>query len=443
MNSTTHPVAPEEVMALLDGELAPERMTEVRSHVSECDECAETLRNLREASQALLDWEIQPSPKVVGERIAEAAQSVRAGHHVGHESVFVRLAFWPRKKWLIVAGASAAVLVLLAFISISNLMRVSTAMWGAHIVAREQLAPTPYPGIQKNLPRVSQSRPVNGRALNSVVTLSQPGVAADSNGMFHGLGDRATSFSVDEASLNDQKSEVISNGASEPMIARTVALSIVVKDFAASRANLDAILRRHGGYAANLTANTAENAPRSVEASLRVPATDLDAAIGDLKALGKVQQESQNGEEVTQQHADLVARLKNSREEEQRLQAILQQRTGKLSDVLEVERETARVRGEIEQMDAEQKGLEHRVEFATVNLSLSEEYKEQLAPSAISAGTRLHNALVEGYRSASETLLGIVLFFAEYTLTLLIWGAMLVLPAFLLWKRFRRALAAV
>jgi chromosome segregation ATPase len=162
-----------------------------------------------------------------------------------------------------------------------------------------------------------------------------------------------------------------------------------------------------------------------------------------LKALGKVQQESQNGEEVTQQHADLVARLKNSREEEQRLQAILQQRTGKLSDVLEVERETARVRGEIEQMDAEQKGLEHRVEFATVNLSLSEEYKEQLAPSAISAGTRLHNALVEGYRSASETLLGIVLFFAEYTLTLLIWGAMLVLPAFLLWKRFRRALAAV
>jgi hypothetical protein len=40
------------------------------------------------------------------------------------------------------------------------------------------------------------------------------------------------------------------------MIARTVSLSIVVKDFEAGRASLDAILGRHNGYAANLNVST-------------------------------------------------------------------------------------------------------------------------------------------------------------------------------------------
>jgi Domain of unknown function (DUF4349) len=82
-----------------------------------------------------------------------------------------------------------------------------------------------------------------------------------------------------------------------------------------------------------------------------------------------------------------VARLKNSRETELRLQTILTQRTGKIGDVLEVEREIARVRGEIEQLEAEQKSLEHRVEFATVDLSLTEEYQ---VPVESTRRIRLH-----------------------------------------------------
>jgi Carboxypeptidase regulatory-like domain len=48
--------------------------------------------------------------------------------------------------------------------------------------------------------------------LSSLVTLSTPGVAADSNGLFHGLGDHAqNSFSVDGQSITDQQSKVFSN----------------------------------------------------------------------------------------------------------------------------------------------------------------------------------------------------------------------------------------
>jgi len=49
-------------------------------------------------------------------------------------------------------------------------------------------------------------------SLSSLVTLTSPGVAADSNGLFHGLGDHASnSFSIDGQSITDQQSKVFSN----------------------------------------------------------------------------------------------------------------------------------------------------------------------------------------------------------------------------------------
>jgi Carboxypeptidase regulatory-like domain len=57
------------------------------------------------------------------------------------------------------------------------------------------------------LPLESQSS-----SLSSLVTLSSPGVAADSNGLFHGMGDHASnSFSIDGQPITDQQSKVFSN----------------------------------------------------------------------------------------------------------------------------------------------------------------------------------------------------------------------------------------
>jgi hypothetical protein len=71
--------------------------------------------------------------------------------------------------------------------------------------------PTFHSDIDRNLfdklPLESQSS-----SLSSLVTLSTPGIAADSNGLFHGLGDHAeNSFSVDGQPITDQQSKVFSN----------------------------------------------------------------------------------------------------------------------------------------------------------------------------------------------------------------------------------------
>jgi flagellar motility protein MotE (MotC chaperone) len=416
MTTATHPVAPEEVMALLDGELSSEKAQTVSVHLENCESCTTLAAEMRGISESLSLWQVVPSGLAPKDLHAETTAGLRTGAWLSVPA-----------RWALLAAVGVVLLAVMFSMQGRRQASVGHARVASKLV--REISPEAAAKAQ-------------GQTSYGAVTLSEPEVVADSNGLMHGRGDHLEqSFSIN-GQLNGDMDQRLSTAVSAPMVARTVSLSLIVKDFAASRANLDVILHRHHGYAANLTANTAENTPRSIEASLRVPASELDAAVADLKALGKVEKEFQSGEEVTQQHADLLARLKNSRETEQRLQAILEQRTGKVKDVLEVEQEIARVRGEIEQMEAEQKSLEHRVDFATVNLSLAEEYKAQLVPPAISAATRLHNALVEGYLSATETLVSIVLFFAEYTLTLLIWGMILVLPVILLWRRYRRSLAA-
>ncbi|MBV9771419.1 MAG: carboxypeptidase regulatory-like domain-containing protein, partial [Bryobacterales bacterium] len=71
--------------------------------------------------------------------------------------------------------------------------------------------PTTHTDVDRSLfdklPLESQSS-----SLSSLVTLASPGVAADSNGLLHGLGDHAEdSFSIDGQPITDQQSKVFSN----------------------------------------------------------------------------------------------------------------------------------------------------------------------------------------------------------------------------------------
>jgi hypothetical protein len=80
------------------------------------------------------------------------------------------------------------------------------------------------------------------------------------------------------------------------------------------------------------------------------------------------------------------------------------------------------------------------VDFASVDLTLAEEYKAQFtAPDSV--GTRLRNSFVAGLRSAWETVVGIVMFCEEVGPAMLVWGMMLAVPVFLVWRRYRRMLA--
>jgi anti-sigma factor RsiW len=432
MNAATHPVAPEEVMAFLDGELTSAEAQAVSSHLDQCAECAGLAAQLRSTSQSLSGWTVPAVPASLEETVlAEAAE---AADKLKQEKPgrTTQLSLWNWRLWA-VAGGGALTVVLIGVALVASII---------------------YPGnLAKSRPmEMAVQKPAApdyfytpARAQNQQTAVMKGNFSAAGAGVAQ-LGSLATPPPPPPVAGKTAGGLMYGYSAqpgavTAPMIARTVSLTIAVKDFAAVRASLDSILVRHRGYAAQLSAATAENAPRTLQASLRIPAPELAAALAELKGLGRVESETQAGDEVTQQHTDLAARIQNSRETEERMRAILEQRTGKIEDVLQVEEEIARVRGEIESMEADQQALEHRVDFASVDLQIAEEYKAALNPPSASVSNRIHNAFVGGLRSAAEMLLGCVLFVEESGPVLLIWLAILGMPIFLLWRRYRSVMA--
>jgi hypothetical protein len=246
---------------------------------------------------------------------------------------------------------------------------------------------------------------------------------------------------LNKAPKVDFGDKITSPTVSGPMIVRTAGITLITREFDKARSGLESILKRNRGYVGELKVGGAVGSGRTLTATLRVPVDQLDATLIEMKTLGRVESESQNGEDVTSQYVDLEARLANARNTERRLTDLLKERTGKLSDVLAVENEHARVRGEIEQMEAERKTMSNQVSFATLNVTITEDYKAQLQVEPPSTSTRLSNAAVEGYKSMVDGIVSLVLFLLEDGPTLLLWGAILFFPARLVWKRIQRGLA--
>jgi len=93
-------------------------------------------------------------------------------------------------------------------------LKVGSASTSVTVEAGEDLVetvPTTHTDVDRALfDKVPNESPSS--SLSSLVTLSTPGIAADSNGLFHGLGDHAeNSFSVDGQPITDQQSKVFSN----------------------------------------------------------------------------------------------------------------------------------------------------------------------------------------------------------------------------------------
>ena len=397
-----HSPTPEEIMEYLDGEGSPAARHEITAHLAQCSDCRALAAEQRAMSERTRAWSVPPAPGSFRAPEATAPAATTRG------ALGAPAAPGRRSRYYAVGALAAAAAVVLAV----TLPRPRTV---AETSAMDATVPTPVARNGTVAAAPSAEGAIAGQTTRGVV-----GAA----------GGRAGAAPPSLQSAGRPQLQ-------RPAVIRTASLSVVVKDFALARNAVEGLAAQMGGFIDHLSVSGDTSAARTLNGSLRVPSDRMTESLARLRELGQVVDDTQGSEDVTDQIVDLDARLASARATEQRLTELLRTRTGRLSDVLEVERELTRVRLDIERLDAEKTNLGRRVSYATIGITIREERKAALA-GPISLTTRLRVAAADGVETLIDTVAGALLLALRIGPALLLWGAVATIG----WLALRRRLAA-
>ena len=166
-----------------------------------------------------------------------------------------------------------------------------------------------------------------------------------------------------------------------------VELEIVSFDDAVQK--ITAFAKEERGYVATTDSQKQANGKLRGQVVVKVLPENLDRFLQKIRGIGELKNQTLGTEDVTKAYFDTDARLKNARVMEQRLIDMLKTKTGKVSDLLQVEKELGRVREEIEKMQGELKYWDSQIQFATVTISLAEKDMEEPAGFLIKERSQL------------------------------------------------------
>jgi hypothetical protein len=213
------------------------------------------------------------------------------------------------------------------------------------------------------------------------------------------------------------------------MLIRNGQASVEVAKLDPAIARVRQLAAQLGGYIANSSIVGGRDQVRSATLELKIPAARFDQAVNALGGIGKVESVTSTAEDVGEEFVDISARVTNAKRLEERLVSLLERRTGKLEDVLAVERELARVREEIERYEGRLRYLSTRVAESTLSVTVHE-------PFPILGQSPGQNPIVGALKQAWRNFVG----FVAWTIASL--GVLVPLGAIILagWWGYRRFL---
>ncbi|HET7459508.1 MAG TPA: DUF4349 domain-containing protein [Gemmatimonadaceae bacterium] len=184
------------------------------------------------------------------------------------------------------------------------------------------------------------------------------------------------------------------------MVIRSGTASVQVDSIDVAVQRVRQLAQRVGGVIANSSLQGGRDQVRTATLEVKVAAPRFEELVTGLTPFGKVESVNVTAEEVGEEYVDISARVANARRLEARLIDLLATRTGKLSDVLTVERELARVREEIERYEGRLRYLKSRAAVSTLAITVHE-------PPPLLAGAPSTNPIAEALRQAWRNFVGL------------------------------------
>ena len=189
--------------------------------------------------------------------------------------------------------------------------------------------------------------------------------------------EKSGSIATESAPVSETYSSSTDNSADSSLytgaqkVIQQATLRLQVDSLSSARNYLSTILQKYKAYIANENENRQSGNHESTLV-IRVPGQFMEALITDISSKAKfIDTKDLSSEDIGMEYMDIEARLKAKLEMENRYLQLLQ-RTGKISEMLEVEQQLGIVRGEIESMQGKLKYFDNRVAYATLTISLYE-----------------------------------------------------------------------
>lgn len=183
----------------------------------------------------------------------------------------------------------------------------------------------------------------------------------------------------------------------------------------------------------NQSSSSAKTATRDiVNMTIRIPADKFEEAIAEIRQTGnRVVQENVKGQDVTEEFIDIEARLKTQRALEEQFLEIMKRATT-VEDTLNVQRELADVRGEIEKIEGRKRFLENQSSLSTIKIQIQ-------TPTSLSANpSGFFYEVKEAFSTGFAAALNVVLFLITALIAILPFLLLVVLPLYFLLRHFWR-----
>jgi len=216
-------------------------------------------------------------------------------------------------------------------------------------------------------------------------------------------------------------------------VVRTGAIQLVVGDYASARAKLDALLAATGGYVDSTQVSHSQGSVSNATIVVRLPSDTFGSILPKLRELGEITGETTNAADITAQYVDISARLASSKALEKRLLELATARDGGIEAVLAVERELARVRGEIESYEGTMRQWNDQIAMSTLTLTLSTRAPAIAATAEPGLGQRISS----GFSGSIEALRDFGGWLAVTLIAFLPWLVFLI-PGFVIGRRVMR-----
>ncbi|HKB65980.1 MAG TPA: DUF4349 domain-containing protein [Pyrinomonadaceae bacterium] len=271
-----------------------------------------------------------------------------------------------------------------------------------------------------------------GARLNSAEGLAAKQIAANEEYKTN------TQVSLQQADQSQSMAE-----AANRKILRNGDVTLEVSSPEAAERQITSIADALGGFVVTSESkqhDTGDPAKQYLEVNLviRVPAAQFETAFKQiLSTASRVIQQKQTGQDVTEEFIDLEARIKTQKALEVQFLEIMKQAT-KVPDALEVQRQIAEVRTEIEKLEGRKRFLENRASLSTITVNLQ-------SPAPIAVNTSgFRRSVREAVSDGVDLTIGIVLFLIRFVIVMIPIFLLLILPLGLLvrffWRRTRTSL---